>query len=103
MSYSKDWDVVFEGTDGFEREYFIDGVQKQALLRGINEDDKFMAHFVTAHIGGIALRWYVNLDEETQNSWKLLREALMVQYPRYGVQRYAEAIFGVYAVSHRLL
>lgn len=103
MSDIKDWNVVLEGTDGFECEHFIDGVQKQALLRGINEDEKYMAHFVTAHIGAMALRWLVNLDEETQNSWKLRREALVVQYPRYGVQRYAGTVLRVYAVSHCLL
>ncbi|KIO24306.1 hypothetical protein M407DRAFT_26325 [Tulasnella calospora MUT 4182] len=30
---------------------------------------------------GEALRWYVELDEDTQNDWKLLRKAILRQYP----------------------
>lgn len=76
-----DWDVVFEGNDGQELEQFILGVRKQAFAKGMQKNDTWIAQFVAAHIGGGALRWYETLDEDTQNSWKLLRRALLSQYP----------------------
>lgn len=82
MNDVADWDVVFEGNDGRECEQFILGVQKQAFARGMSKNDELIAQFVATHIGGEALRWYVTLDDEIQDSWKLL-----TQYPRDALSR----------------
>lgn len=56
-------------------------VKKEAFARGKLRDDEWVAGFVETHIGGAALRWFETLDDETQSSWKLLKRALLAQYP----------------------
>jgi len=55
--------------------------QTHAYKNEKQEDDRWIAAFVAPCFTKRALRWYEDLDEEIQGSWKLLRRALLDQYP----------------------
>lgn len=74
-------DLVFKGVDGAEAESFIRSVQRAARTEGRIRDNAWIADLVSTCMIGEALRWYVELDEDTQNDWKLLRKAILRQYP----------------------
>ncbi|KAG9038024.1 hypothetical protein FS837_001325 [Tulasnella sp. UAMH 9824] len=74
-------DMVFEGIDGAEAETFIRSVQRTSRAQGRTRDNEWITDLVSTCMAGEALRWYVELDEDTQNDWKLLRKAILRQYP----------------------
>ncbi|KAG8954855.1 hypothetical protein FRC04_010338 [Tulasnella sp. 424] len=77
----EDIELVFKGIDGAEAESFIQAVQRSARTEGRSRDNEWIIDLVSTCMTGEALRWYVELDEETQNDWKLLRKAILRQYP----------------------
>ncbi|KAG8911276.1 hypothetical protein FRC01_005801 [Tulasnella sp. 417] len=76
----EDIDLVFRGIDGAEAESFIRSVLRTARTEGKIRDNEWIVDLVSACMMGEALRWYIELDEDTQNDWKLLRKAILRQY-----------------------
>lgn len=71
----------FRGGSGSECEEFISSVRKAAFNVGKVNDDGWQAGYASACLSGAALRFYEDLPENTQTSWKLLRAALLSKYP----------------------
>ena len=74
-------DLIFDGVNGLSGGSFVRTVRQQALSKGFPDDDKLIAHTAASYFDGAALDWYESLEEETQESWKLLRRALLARYP----------------------
>ncbi|KIO33715.1 hypothetical protein M407DRAFT_17331 [Tulasnella calospora MUT 4182] len=74
-------DLVFYGNDGIEAEEFVRAVIRTAKAAGRFRDNDWIIEEVAAGFSGDALRWYIELDDETQNDWKLLRRAILQKYP----------------------
>ncbi|KAG8947906.1 hypothetical protein FRC00_008870, partial [Tulasnella sp. 408] len=74
-------DLVFRGNDGTEAEEFVRSVIRTAKAAGRFRDNDWIIEEVAAALAGDALRWYIELDDETQNDWKLLRRAILQKYP----------------------
>lgn len=79
----EDTNLVFKGIDGAEAESFIMSVQRIARKEGKSRDNEWIVDLVSSCLTGEALRWYVELDEDTQSDWKLLRKAILRQYPSH--------------------
>ncbi|KAG8900430.1 hypothetical protein FRC01_010143, partial [Tulasnella sp. 417] len=77
----EDIELVFQGIDGAEAESFISSVLRTARTEGKTRDNDWIVDLVSTCMRGEALRWYIELDEGTQNDWKLLRKAILRQYP----------------------
>lgn len=73
--------VVFYGIDGSEAEQFVQTITKLAHEAGKYRDNDWIIERVEVALAGDALRWYIELVPEIQNDWKLLRKAIMQQYP----------------------
>lgn len=73
--------VVFRGLPGEPCEEFIRCVRGRAFSEGKQRDNEWICDFASTCFTGRALRWYEELDEEIQQDWKLLRQALLRQYP----------------------
>lgn len=71
---------VFRGEDATECEAFLNAVARQALSLGKQRDDQWVADFAASCFTHNALRWLNSLDDETQRSWKLLRNAMLSRY-----------------------
>lgn len=72
--------MIFKGGDGDEYLEFILAVKQEAFAKGTNKNDGWMAEYAETRMGGAALLWFEDLDEETQGSWKLLKRALISKY-----------------------
>ncbi|KAG8907599.1 hypothetical protein FRC01_007640, partial [Tulasnella sp. 417] len=75
-------DVVlrFTGESAEEAEDFIQAVNQRAYAAGKQKDYTWIAEFAYPFFSRKALRWYDNLDEATQNDWKLLRSAILAEF-----------------------
>ncbi|KAG8924965.1 hypothetical protein FRC01_010851, partial [Tulasnella sp. 417] len=73
--------LVFNGIDGVEAESFIVSVIRFARAEGKTRDNEWLVDLVSSCMRGEALRWYVELDEDTQNDWKLFRKEIFRRYP----------------------
>ncbi|KIO16666.1 hypothetical protein M407DRAFT_33678 [Tulasnella calospora MUT 4182] len=73
---------MFYGGSGEEAEKFIRGVRDKAINEGKREDNKWVVAYAESCLAGEALRWYTYLDSDTQDNWKKLQQALLIQYPR---------------------
>ncbi|KAG8913928.1 hypothetical protein FRC01_004304 [Tulasnella sp. 417] len=73
-------DLEFRGEDLKECERFISAVNKKARAEGKFRDDQWIADLVGASMAGDALIWWSSLDDEVQESWKLLRKAMLSRY-----------------------
>lgn len=69
------------GRDRDECLNFLLAVKKEAFAKWKERDDVWIARLAESHMGGEALVWYEDLDQETQDSWKLLKRALLLRYP----------------------
>ncbi|KAG8963923.1 hypothetical protein FRC00_004490 [Tulasnella sp. 408] len=65
-----------------EAEDFIQAVNKRAYAAGKQKDSSWIAEFAYPFFSRQALRWYEELDEETQNDWKLLKRAIFAEFSR---------------------
>lgn len=75
-------EVIFEGSDALKSDAFIRLVTRRAMEQNVINDDVATAHIAVACLGGVALHWYVDLDDDaTQGSWKLLRRAILHRWP----------------------
>ena len=62
-------------------EDFISAVNRWAFDEQKDEDDRLVARFAYSRMSGAVMRLYDTLDLEVQGSWRLLRQALLAQYP----------------------
>ena len=82
MNFSAGDDFIFQGLDGEECEDFVFWINWRGKEEGKESDDQWMAKLAMHYMAKGALRWYtVQLEPEVQESWKLLRKALMDHYP----------------------
>ncbi|KAG8987462.1 hypothetical protein FRB90_003321 [Tulasnella sp. 427] len=79
---SSNSELIFYGTDGIEAEEFIRSVKKAARAASKLRDNDWIVDEVSVALAGDALRWYIDLDEETQSDWVRLQRAIVRQYPR---------------------
>lgn len=78
---TSDWNINFDGRDSNKCEGFVAEIRRYAFSKDKDDDDRWIARFSAACLSGPALRWYDELEEETQRSWKSLRKALSERYP----------------------
>jgi len=84
-------ELVFEGIDGTECEDFVHKFKRKLVTdaalssasssKSPAEFDHLSAQLASACFVRGALRWYVELEPEVQESWKLLQKALMKDFP----------------------
>lgn len=71
----------FEGTDSEECEEFIFALKKHIFEQGKDQDDAWVARYASTLMAGHALRWYEELEDDVQGSWKRLKQALLKDFP----------------------
>lgn len=83
MSRTRHDEPNFSGTSGSEVDCddVLRYVRKQALAEGKLGNDLWMTQLLASCLSKTALRWYEDLEEETQMSWKLLRKAMLLRWP----------------------
>lgn len=74
-------ELVFYGVDGEEAEKFIRSVNKAAKAAGKLRDNDWIIEEVSVAFDSNALRWYIELDDETRNDWLRLQRAILQKYP----------------------
>lgn len=74
-------DPVFDGSDGAAAERFVTAVRRRAFAAGKYNDKAWTAAYAATCLEGSAVRWYGGLDEEVQDDWRLLSQALLEQWP----------------------
>lgn len=95
--------LQFSGPGVKECEKFVAAVMKHAYDQGKLRDDAWMADFAATCMAEDALRWWSGLDEETQGSWKLLRQAMFSNYqPLFYGHSGEEAERFVFSVRQRI-
>ncbi|KAG8908888.1 hypothetical protein FRC01_007198, partial [Tulasnella sp. 417] len=52
-------------------------------------DNRWIADYASIRFDGDALKWFENLEDETQTDWRLLRRALLSHYSE---PAYAETV-----------
>ena len=72
---------VFDGSASLSCETFVRLVRQYAFSKDRGKDDEWIAQFAATRMDGAALRWLEDQPEETQDSWKLLRRAVLIQWP----------------------
>ncbi|KAG8929602.1 hypothetical protein FRC01_004062, partial [Tulasnella sp. 417] len=81
MSTTEQRNLEFRGEDADECEKFIASVMKYAFAQGKQRDDAWMADFAATCMAKDALRWWGHLEEDVQQSWKLLQKEMLSAYP----------------------
>ena len=71
---------LFDGLDGLSCEAFVRLVRQFAFSKDRGKDDEWIAQFAATRMDGAALRWLEDQPEETQDSWKLLRRAVLLRW-----------------------
>ncbi|KAG8924956.1 hypothetical protein FRC00_004501 [Tulasnella sp. 408] len=71
---------TFYGQDADECRQFIQAVRRFGFQQGRQHDDAYMADYAVTCFQGAALDWQMDLDEETNGSWRLLQKALKEKY-----------------------
>ncbi|KAG9045955.1 hypothetical protein FS837_005355 [Tulasnella sp. UAMH 9824] len=71
---------TFHGQDADECRQFIQAVRRFGFQQGRQHDDAYMADYAVTCFQGPALDWQIELDEETNGSWRLLQRALKEKY-----------------------
>ncbi|KAG8935322.1 hypothetical protein FRC01_003074 [Tulasnella sp. 417] len=72
--------LSFRGKGGTECEDFISMVNRSAWKAGKSGDYSWIAGFAMSCFAGKALRWSMQLDNETRGDWNLLSRALLLKY-----------------------
>lgn len=75
-----DHEIVFSGIGGLTSGAFVRTIRQQAMAQGKQKDDQWMAQLAAGYLDGQALNWFEEQDEETQESWKLLRRGLLQRW-----------------------
>lgn len=74
-------DIVFNGTTGASASHFIRLVRQEALQQNRSKDDEWTAEFAASCLEDAALVWFESQSAEIQESWRLLRRALLERWP----------------------
>ena len=77
-----DTHIIFDGSNGISSDTFVRITRQRSLAEGKEKDDEWIALSAASCLEGEALDWYELQPEETQESWKLLRRALLIRWPR---------------------
>ncbi|KIO19456.1 hypothetical protein M407DRAFT_30883 [Tulasnella calospora MUT 4182] len=80
MAAKEPGQLEFRGEDATECENFINAVARHALSVGKQRDDQWVADFASSCCTHNAIRWWNSLNDETQGSWKLFRNAILARY-----------------------
>ena len=73
--------ALFDGSDkGLSCETFVRGVRRKALVDSKDSDDVWTARYAASCLDGPALHWFEDLDDATQDNWKLLRKAILSRW-----------------------
>ncbi|KAG8941818.1 hypothetical protein FRC04_004060, partial [Tulasnella sp. 424] len=80
MAASGSGKILFYGESAEEAEDFIFAIKERAYAEGKQKDNAWIADFASICFAKKALRWYEELNEETQSDWKLLRQAILAKY-----------------------
>lgn len=75
-----DWEIIFDGDDQVDCRKFVATINRHAFTSGKAKDDQWIAEFAGACFAEDALVWYVGLEDETRDSRKLLRKAILTEY-----------------------
>lgn len=92
-----DNEIIFSGTDSLTSGAFIRAIRQQSMAQGKQDDDRWIAQLAAGYLDGQALNWYEQQDEETQESWKLLRRGLL---QRWNPEREASLGSGPWVRQH---
>ncbi|KAG9037234.1 Transmembrane osmosensor, partial [Tulasnella sp. UAMH 9824] len=76
---------LFKGTNPEECEVLVATIRRQALERGKQNDNEWVALFASSYLIGDALYWYEDLEESIQKDWSRLRPALLARFGRKGL------------------
>ncbi|KIO30393.1 hypothetical protein M407DRAFT_20465 [Tulasnella calospora MUT 4182] len=103
MAVNETEPLRFSGPGAKECEEFVAAVIKHAYDQGKPRDDAWIADFAATCLAEDALRWWSGLDEETQGSWKLLRQAMFLKYqPLFYGHSGEEAEQFIFSVRQRI-
>lgn len=72
--------ITFSGAPSESPSAFIQSVQRLAFQHGRVSDDRWLAEYASTCFSDDSLLWYSDLEEETCNSWRKLRKAILHEY-----------------------
>ena len=72
---------TFDGIGSIPSDLFIRNIRRRILVQGVQNDDQLIAQIAASCLIGPALDWYEEQEEEVQESWKLLRRAILLRWP----------------------
>lgn len=72
---------TFTGKPGESANAFILSMQRIAFRQGRDRDDAWLADYASTCFDDEALYWYLEQDEESRGSWRILRSSLLSRYP----------------------
>lgn len=73
---------MFAGRETEDVTLLLNHVQRAALAQSHQRDDEWCADYASTCLFGEAMRFYAELESETQESWRKLRLALLVGFPQ---------------------
>lgn len=73
-------DLIFTSTDNVRCEVFIRSIVLHGVQTGRAQDKLYLANYAMAHLDGMAIHFVDGLDEDTTQSWPLLKKALLNQF-----------------------
>lgn len=104
MSTDESRGLEFRGRDLEECQQFIAAIIREVHAQGKLWEDEWIADYVAIHLAGDAVIWWSALDEETQRSWRLLRQAMISRYrPIFYGGSSTEAEHFVFQIHQRAL
>ncbi|KAG8874504.1 hypothetical protein FRB97_005871 [Tulasnella sp. 331] len=71
---------TFTGSDTEDVTLFCQEIQMAAFEEDRQRDDAWIADYAGALLTGVALRWYITLDQDVQCSWKKLRVSMLERF-----------------------
>ena len=73
--------LVFDGEGPLTSGQFLRIVRTNAIEKDKTTDDQWIAFYAASRMDGTALAWLEDQSEEMQESWKLLRRAILIRWP----------------------
>ncbi|KAG8916838.1 hypothetical protein FRC01_002842 [Tulasnella sp. 417] len=74
--------ITFGGAPHESSATFVQSIQRTAFQHNRIRDDRWIAEYASTCFSGDALEWFLELEEETQESWKRLRLAFVRRFPQ---------------------
>ncbi|KAG9017363.1 hypothetical protein FRB93_007477 [Tulasnella sp. JGI-2019a] len=76
--------LTFNGTDNEDVTLFVRDVKRVAMAQGRQRDQEWMVDYVESCLGGQAMRWFSQLDVDSDDqaplSWRALRQGLLNRF-----------------------